>query len=295
MAISHVRYDDAYDDAATLPDLVDLAKTLPDLEVHLLGRRITCMTVSSIVEAIHTACVEQKKMTVAHCNVHGFNLSMQLPWFYNFLQSSDIVHCDGTGILKAIRFMGTELPIQYRVSYTQLLPELLQHCNQHRFSIFLLGSQREHLQRAMENVWTHYPDISLSGHDGYFNMNDAAENDAIVEQINAVRPNILLVGMGMPRQENWIRQNRHRLSVNAILAGGAAIDRLAGAVSACPAFLSDAGLEWLYRLLHEPKRLATRYLLGNPAFLMQIALAKVQVRPTEVLVIQPQQQLSYMR
>ena len=112
---------------------------LPSLNVHLLSRRITCMTVSAIVEAIHTACVTKNKITVAHYNVHGFNLSMQLPWFYNFLQGADITHCDGSGILKAISYMGLKLPIQYRASYTFLIPALLEHCNQHGFSIFLLG------------------------------------------------------------------------------------------------------------------------------------------------------------
>jgi N-acetylglucosaminyldiphosphoundecaprenol N-acetyl-beta-D-mannosaminyltransferase len=289
MAISH-----AHSTAVKLSTATDV-EALPSLDVHLLGRRITCMTAAAIVGAIHVACVEQRKITVAHSNVHGFNLSMQLPWFYNFLQSAEIVHCDGTGILKAIRFMGTKLPLQYRVSYTQLLPKLLQHCDQHGLSLFLLGSRHELLQKALENVQTQYPNIRLSGHDGYFDMNDPAENEPIVEKINQAKPNILLVGMGMPRQESWIRQNRPLLSVNAIMAGGAAIDRLAGVVSTCPNFLSDAGLEWLYRLWHEPKRLATRYLLGNPAFLMQIALAKVQVRPTEVLEIQPQQRFSYLR
>lgn len=160
MAISHV-----HPTVVALPDVTD-AEALPNLDVHLLGRRITCMTATAIVGAIHSACVEQRKITVAHSNVHGFNLSMQLPWFYNFLQSADIVHCDGTGILKAIRIMGTELPIQYRVSYTQLLPKLLQHCDQHGLSLFLLGSECEHLQKALENVRTQYPNIRLSGHDG---------------------------------------------------------------------------------------------------------------------------------
>jgi N-acetylglucosaminyldiphosphoundecaprenol N-acetyl-beta-D-mannosaminyltransferase len=106
-----------------------------------------------------------------------------------------------------------------------------------------------------------------------------------VEQINQVQPHVLLVGMGMPRQEKWIQQNRSQLKVNAILAGGAVIDRLAGVVPDCPSVFSNLGLEWLYRLLREPRRLATRYLLGNPAFVLQIALAKLQVRPNEVLAI----------
>ncbi|HEY9706621.1 MAG TPA: WecB/TagA/CpsF family glycosyltransferase, partial [Oculatellaceae cyanobacterium] len=76
--------------------------------------------------------------------------------------------------------------------------------------------------------------------------------------------------------------HRSRLKVNAIMAGGAVIDRLAGRVSDCPAFLSDMGLEWLYRLCREPKRLAVRYLLGNPAFVLLLALAKFYAPPLEV-------------
>jgi len=259
---------------------------LPNLVVHLLGRRITCMTAGAIIDAIHKACVERRKITVANYNVHGFNLSMQLPWFYNFLQSADIVHCDSVGILKAIRYMGLPLPKDYRVSYTVLMPRLLEHCNQNGFSLFLLGSRSEHLHQAIENLKAAYPNLQIDGHNGYFSSQDPVQNQAVVDHINQAKPHILLVGMGMPLQENWIQQNRSQLQVNAILAGGAVIDRLAGVVPDCPSRLSDLGLEWFYRLWREPRRLATRYLLGNPAFVLQIMLAKFLVRPSETLAIQ---------
>jgi N-acetylglucosaminyldiphosphoundecaprenol N-acetyl-beta-D-mannosaminyltransferase len=99
-------------------------------------------------------------------------------------------------------------------------------------------------------------------------------NDAIVETINAFKPHVLIVGMGMPIQESWVQRYRDRLQVNAILVGGAVIDRLAGMVQDCPQWIADRELEWVYRLTREPKRLASRYLLGNPAFLLQIGLAK---------------------
>ncbi len=102
---------------------------LPSLNVYLLGRRITCMTLPTIIQAIHNACIEKRKITVANYNVHSFNLSMQLPWFYDFLQSAEVAHCDGFGILKGLQYMGLNLPIQYRVSYTILMPELLRHCH----------------------------------------------------------------------------------------------------------------------------------------------------------------------
>ncbi len=255
---------------------------LPNLNVHLLSRRITCMPVAAIVEAIHAACIQGRKITVANYNVHSFNLSMLLPWFYNFLQSAEITHCDSTGILKALEFMGLKLPIDYRASYTALMPALLEHCNRNGFSIFLLGSKPENLEAALNRLRSEYPNIRVDGHHGYFNIEDLEQNEAVIEQINLAKPNILVVGMGMPRQENWIRLHRSRLKVNVIMAGGAVIDRLAGIVSDCPAFLSERGLEWLYRLYREPKRLAVRYLLGNPAFVLLLALGRFYAPPLEV-------------
>lgn len=247
---------------------------LPSLEVHLLERRITCMTVPAIVESIRAACIEGKKITVANYNVHSFNLSMQLPWFYNFLQSAEIAHCDGMGILKAIGYMGLKLPVDYRASYTVLMPKVLELCNRYKLTIFLLGAKPDYLQAAIANLKAQYPNINVEGHHGYFDVENPDENDAIINQINQVKPHILLLGMGMPIQENWARLYRHRLNVNAIMLGGAAIDRMAGIVSDCPTFISNAGLEWLYRLGKEPKRLAARYLLGNPAFLLHLGLGK---------------------
>ena len=263
------------------PNLYNLER-LPSLNVHMLARRITFMTVAAILEAIHTACVEKRKITVANYNVHSFNLSMQLPWFYNFLQTAEIAHCDSVGILKALGYMGLKLPLDYRASYTLLMPKLLEQCNQHGFSIFLLGSKPQYLEAALERMREQYPNIGWAGHHGYFAMEDPEQNEAVIEQINQVKPHILVVGMGMPIQENWIRLHRSRLNVNVFMPGGAIIDRLAGVVSDCPEFISNLGSEWLYRLWREPKRLAARYLLGNPAFVLQMALAKFYAPPLKV-------------
>ncbi|MEB3293951.1 MAG: WecB/TagA/CpsF family glycosyltransferase [Synechococcales bacterium] len=247
---------------------------LPNLCVYLLGRRITFMTDAAIIQAIQSACEQNRRITVANYNVHAFNLSMQQPWFYNFLQGSEIVHCDGSGILKALKILGLNLPLPYRVSYTVLMPELLQHCHEQQLSVFLLGAKPEILTTALQNLRSQYPQAKFAGHHGYFKSNDEQTNRQIVHQINQCRPNVLIVGMGMPRQEQWVQQYRDQLQVNAILTGGAVIDRFAGVVSDCPRWLSRWGLEWCYRLCREPKRLAARYLLGNPAFVLQVILAK---------------------
>lgn len=263
------------------------SEPLRNLNVFLLGRRITCMTVPAIVDAIHTACIEGDKLTVANYNVHSFNLSMQVPWFYNFLQNADIAHCDSIGILSAIRLMGLKLPLQYRASYSLLMPELLEHCNQNRFSVFLLGAKPEYLQAAIAQLRNQYPNLTVEGHHGYFDMSDPHQNERVVQQINSIKPNILIVGMGMPIQESWIQENRHRLDVNVIMPGGAIIDRMAGIVPDCPAVLSNIGLEWFYRLCREPKRLAARYLFGNPAFALHLALARTYSSSLKVQLMKP--------
>lgn len=264
---------------------------LPSFNVYLLGRRITCMTVPTIIDTIHAACVQGWKMTVANYNVHSFNLSMQVPWFYNFLQNAEIAHCDSVGILKAIQYMGLKLPLQYRASYSLLMPKLLTHCNEHQFSIFLLGAKPNVLDTAVARLQEQYANIRVDGHHGYFDIDDPWQNDKIVAQINQAKPNILVVGMGMPVQEDWIRRNLDRLDINVIMPGGAVIDRMAGVVPDCPSILSNLGLEWLYRLFREPKRLAARYLLGNPAFVLHIALAKAYSLSLKVQKINP---LSYL-
>ena len=277
-------------DSSSISKNEEIAKTLnhpqtsklPNLSVHLLGRRITCMTVSAIVEAVCTVCMAGKKITLANYNVHSFNLSMQLPWFYEFLQSSEIAHCDSVGIIKAIGYMGLDLPIEYRASYTLLMPKILEKCNEKGFSVFLLGAKPEILEAALERLKKQYPQVNFSGHHGYFEKDNTKQNEAVIRQINQVNPNILIVGMGMPIQEQWVFQHRHSLNVNTIMLGGAIIDRFAGIVSDCPRLISNVGLEWLYRLCQEPKRLAARYLLGNPAFALQMALAKFYAPPLQV-------------
>jgi len=243
------------------------------LSVYLLERRIDCMSISSIVEAIHKACREDKKITVANYNIHSFNLSMQLPWYYEFLQSAEIANCDSVGILKAIGYMGLDLPLDYRTSYTLLMPKVLESCNQKKYSVFLLGGKPQYLQTALNNLQLKYPRVRFAGHHGYFDKQDKLANQSAIEQINEFKPNVLIVGMGMPIQEHWVHQHRHSLQANTIMLGGAIIDRMAGIVPDCPHIISDAGLEWFYRFCREPKRLAARYLLGNPAFALHIALA----------------------
>ncbi|MGR3274686.1 WecB/TagA/CpsF family glycosyltransferase [Acaryochloris marina NIES-2412] len=249
----------------------------PIIEISLLERRITFMTTSRIVDVIDDACLRKNKIVVSNYNVHGFNLSMQLPWLYRFHQKADYVHCDGMGILKTANFLGLDLSDNYHTSYTSLMPKVLDLANQKGYSVFFLGSKPHILETALHNLRLNYSNASFFGHHGYFLSDDPAENalnqQKVLASINEVKPNILVMGMGMPLQEQWVDKNKEHLNVNAIMLGGAIIDRLAGEVPDCPQLLTKMGLEWIFRLVREPKRLMGRYVIGNPTFLMNIALA----------------------
>lgn len=250
------------------------AQSLVTYNAKLLGREITCITTDNLLERVHESCIKKEKIVVSNYNVNSFNISIKFPWFLDFLQTSEIAHIDGFGIIYALRFMGYILPKEYRVSYSKLMPRLLDSCDQKGYSIYFLGAKPELLNVAIANLRQQYPNAVINGHHGYFDYENEESNQVVIDDINHHKPNILIVGMGMPLQEYWVHNNRDLVEANSILLGGAVIDRMAGAVPECPQFLSNSGLEWLFRLIREPKRLLTRYALGNTAFVLQIALAK---------------------
>ncbi|MDJ0567629.1 MAG: WecB/TagA/CpsF family glycosyltransferase [Pleurocapsa sp. MO_192.B19] len=242
--------------------------------VYLLNRRLNLATTDTIVEAIYTSCKQKAKITVSNYNVHAFNLSMLLPQFLAFQQNADITVCDGMGMLQGLKLKGVCVSSHHRVPLTLMIPKLLDKCERHKLSVFLLGSKPQILETALNNEKVKHPALKIAGHHGYFDHNDPVENQTVIEKINQFQPDILIVGMGMPLQELWIQNNYQNLKALVMIPCGAVIDRLAGLVPNSPQWMSDMGLEWLFRLMREPKRLAARYLLGNSLFLLNLFWAK---------------------
>lgn len=252
------------------------------LRVRLLHRDVTFIILSRIIAEILSACEEESKLVVASWNIHSFNLSLQIPWFQVFMQSAKLSYCDGSGLLVAAKYMGCPLSSIYRVAGgTDLVPKLLEHSSE--LSFFLLGARPDVSAVAVENLKRQYPEIRVAGHHGYFDKFDHYQNGQVIQRINQMKPDVLIVGIGMPAQEDWIRRNKHRLAVKVIIPCGAVIDRIAGRVSDCPKWIAEIGCEWIFRLCREPKRLSSRYLIGNLAFALQLMLAKYTTREPVVV------------
>jgi N-acetylglucosaminyldiphosphoundecaprenol N-acetyl-beta-D-mannosaminyltransferase len=133
--------------------------------------------------------------------------------------------------------------------------------------------------KAAANLKARYPDLRIVGtHHGYFDKTQGcAENEAVIEQINTVKPNILIVGFGMPLQERWLMENWDRIDANVALTGGAVFDYVSGELRRAPRWMTENGLEWLGRLIIEPRRLWKRYLIGNPIFLWRVLKQRLRL------------------
>jgi len=180
--------------------------------------------------------------------------------YCDILNSADLTVSDGIGIVKAAAIL--HRPALTKVAGIELGESLIAHCARVGYGVYFLGSKPGIAEKAAENLSAKYPGLVVSGtHDGYF---DAAE--PIAPQIRATGAKMVLVCLGFPKQENWIDENKDKTGASLLLGLGGSLDVFAGAVSRAPATWVKLGLEWLYRLLKEPKRIKRMWKL--PFFLV---------------------------
>jgi len=174
------------------------------------------------------------------------------------LVEAEIVLCDGTPLVWASRLTGK--PLRERVAGSDLVPSLAAHAEKKGYRIFLLGGELASLQGAAKNLQKNHPQLpAVRYYSPPFAPLHEFDNQQIVEEIRQANPDILLVAFGCPKQEKWIYMHYRKLGVPCCIGIGATVDFLAGKVSRAPAWVARTGLEWVYRMLQEPRRLAGRY------------------------------------
>lgn len=182
-------------------------------------------------------------------------------------REAGLILVDGMPVYLAARLFGRAVPA--RVAGSDLVPRLFEEAEQTGgLRAFLLGAGPGVASRAARQIEARWPKVKVVGtHSppkGF--EHDRAQNDAILTQIEAARPDVLIVGLGAPKQELWVHAHRQRLSTSVALCVGAAIDFLAGEKSRAPLWMRRAGLEWLHRTASEPRRLLGRYAYDAWAF-----------------------------
>jgi N-acetylglucosaminyldiphosphoundecaprenol N-acetyl-beta-D-mannosaminyltransferase len=207
-----------------------------------------------------------------YANVHVLNTAWKDRDLRAILNQATLVYCDGAGVALAARLLGQRLP--GRMTGADWIETLCRACADLGTSLYFLGGLPEVAARAAQHLESRYIGLPVAGvHHGYIAESHVCS--AAIAAVNGARPDILLVGMGTPTQEKWIAAHRHQLQVPVVWAVGALFDFVAGIQPRGPRWMLDSGLEWLYRLCSDPRRLWRRYLVGNPLFLLRILRQRI--------------------
>jgi N-acetylglucosaminyldiphosphoundecaprenol N-acetyl-beta-D-mannosaminyltransferase len=178
-----------------------------------------------------------------------------------------LVNADGQAVVWASRLLGDPLP--ERVAGIDLMHALMAMAERDGYGVYILGARREVLETAVQRLREMHPDLRIAGYrDGYFSEEESPDVAAVIRGSGA---QILFVAMSSPRKENWLGEYGPTLDVPFVMGVGGSIDIVAGFTRRAPQIWQQVGLEWLYRLLQEPRRMFRRYLVTNTQFGLLVA------------------------
>ncbi len=236
--------------------------------VHIGGTPVDLCSQQEFVDLITYWACEGRRATVVGINAHVVNMCARDAAFAAAVAGADLNFPDGQSVVWAAALLGYRP--QGRVPLTHLTGAMCGAWAGADLPVYLLGSRPGVAARAAGRLHIEHGLRVVGVHDGYFD--ESGERELIAE-INRSGAAILLVGLGNPRQEVWLARHRADLAPAVALTCGGWLDWTAGERRSCPRWIYRFGLEWAYRLAQEPRRLFTRYVLGNPRFLYRVVRA----------------------
>lgn len=233
-------------------------------KITLFNIEIDALTMEQSVNLINESILEKKQVVHNSINANKVVLMEKDEFLQQTLKDADVISADGQAIVWASRLLGKPLP--ERVPGIDLMENLMRMANKNGYKAFLFGAKEE----IVKKVFTHYNQL-FEGHivagyrNGYFSKNEEAK---IVEQINASGAQMLFVAIPSPQKEYFINKYRNKMPNVLLLMGvGGSFDVISGIVTRAPRWMQNTGLEWLFRLIQEPKKMWKRYLFGNLSYI----------------------------
>ncbi|HEX2296237.1 MAG TPA: WecB/TagA/CpsF family glycosyltransferase [Actinomycetota bacterium] len=242
--------------------------------VEVLGVPVARLTAAAARQELVRLYEQDRPALVAYANAHTLNLASRDSGYREVLRSADIVLNDGAGLAIAGRVFGRPFP--ENLNGSDFNPVILEEAAERGWPVFFLGARPGVAAEAAHRLSVRIPGLQVAGsRDGYF---APAETGRVAEAVAATGAGVLMVAMGNPLQEMWL--NRHLEATGARLGVGvgAFFDFTAGVVPRAPVWMNRLGIEWVYRLVQEPRRMWRRYVLGNPLFLMRVLGARLRPR-----------------
>lgn len=221
------------------------------------GTRLTPLTFDEWVQVISGVVSSGRRSYLSgHHNLRSLYLMQKDTDVKKFYARCDNCYIDGMSLRLLLAGAGVPTTSRQRFSLMDTFTALLEQAGRRGWTIFYLGSEAAVVEKARERLEREYPNLCMTLHHGYFE-----DDSQLIDSINSLRPDLLLVGMGMPRQESWLLEHIDNLDVAVATETGGTLDYFVGAQPKPPNWISGIGLAWLYRLAHDPVRLWRRYLL----------------------------------
>jgi N-acetylglucosaminyldiphosphoundecaprenol N-acetyl-beta-D-mannosaminyltransferase len=229
---------------------------------EILGLRLHAITEDDMVAVCDQSICNRQRLLIGVVNAAKIVNMRKSSLLYDSVTSSDMIVADGMSVVWASRILGEPLP--GRVNGTNLFEKLLQLADEHSYGVYFLGAREEVLQEMCQRIQSRHPNLTIVGRrNGYFSDKDSA---AVAEEISNSGAEMLFVGITSPKKEIFMAQYAETLDVPVVHGVGGSFDVLAGLVKRAPVSWQNAGFEWLYRVIQEPRRMWKRYLITNSIF-----------------------------
>ncbi len=238
-------------------------------KVRMGNIHINPTSTNEILPILDSRILTNQRSRLFFINAHCYNIAQKNKSYADRINEAEFVVNDGIGMKLGARALG--LKFAENMNGTDFIPKLLELAANRGYSVSLLGGLPTVAANAANNIQDRLPNLRIAGYsDGYF---DNAETK--IAEINASNPDILIVGMGVPLQEQWISEYWEQLNAKIVAGVGAYLDFESGRVPRAPQWLITLRSEWIFRLLIEPKRMWKRYMIGNFKFVMYILIARM--------------------
>jgi N-acetylglucosaminyldiphosphoundecaprenol N-acetyl-beta-D-mannosaminyltransferase len=243
---------------------------------RILGCRVDKVTMADTIGCVDRFISSGRTHQIVVVNVAKIILAMKDQELARIIDEASLVGADGVPVVWSSRLLGDELP--ERINGTDLMEILVAHAAEKGYSIFFFGAQQDVLDKTVDTFVSQYPDLRIAGkRNGYFSEQ---ENDAVIQQIRGSEADILFIAISSPFKEKWVNDNLDRLGVGVCHGVGGSFDVIAGLTKRAPVWMQRSGLEWLFRVAQEPRRLIGRYVLTNSRFLWLLGKELMRTGPS---------------
>lgn len=240
-------------------------------QIEMLGAPMHISTMSETVEFIKQRVLARQFTQHVVVNVAKIVNMRKDPMLREGVAECDIINIDGMGVVWGARLLGHDVP--ERVAGVDLFMNLIEMSAQNDLPVFLLGAKQEIVTRTKEKLETLHPSLKVAGvHDGYFSKE---EEEGVVRQIRESGARLMFVAITSPKKEIFINRWGNELGVDFVMGVGGTFDVVSGMTKRAPLWMQNWGLEWLYRILQEPRRMWKRYLVTNSKYAWLLLKAKL--------------------